>query len=206
LHLTNIVHEAEQAYDELRNNSETPFDKHALLAQLQDVLGNIEEYASLNDAKLGRKGPGRRGSAEKYVMVQRTHVDQMIAELGAYDLQAARQETLAALLSQIKLDLKLIGTEPIQNILGGVFESLPSLAKELGKEPPQLEIADHGIQIRNQVTDLLRNVSFPLCNGCACGARQGSCRRAHTNHFIDLLHRRYIDVTSNPTYRFLLHR
>jgi HAMP domain-containing protein/HPt (histidine-containing phosphotransfer) domain-containing protein len=162
LHLTNIVHEAEQAYDELRNNSETPFDKHALLAQLQDVLSNIEEYASLNDAKLGRKGPGRRGSAEKYVMVQRTHVDQMIAELGAYDLQAARQETLAALLSQIKLDLKLIGTEPIQNILGGVFESLPSLAKELGKEPPQVEIADHGIHIKNQVTDLLRNVFMHL--------------------------------------------
>lgn len=162
LHLTNIVHEAEQAYDELRTNSEAVFDKAALLMQLQDVLHNIEEYASLNDVKLGRKGPGRRGSAEKYVMVQRTHLDQMIAELGAYDLQASRPETLVALLKQLKLDLKLIGTDPIQNILGGVFESLPSLAKELGKEPPQLEIADHGIHIRNQVTDLLRNVFMHL--------------------------------------------
>ncbi len=162
LHLTNIVHETEQAYDELRKNPEAVFDKYALLAQLETVAESIDEYASLNDTTLGRKGPGRRGSAEKYVMVPRARVDELLGILGAYDLHAARQETLAALLRQVTLDLRLIGTEPVRSMLDGVFESLPSLAKELGKEAPQLLVFDHGIQIRNQISDLLRNAFMHL--------------------------------------------
>ena len=162
LHLTNIVHETEQAYDELRKNPDAIFDKDVLLLQLDKVTESIHEYASLNDVTLGRKGPGRRGSAEKYVMVSRTHVDDLLGILDAYDLHATRQETLAALLRQVKLDLRLIGTEPVRSILDGVIESLPSLAKELDKEAPQLLVFDHGIQIRNQISDLLRNAFMHL--------------------------------------------
>lgn len=162
LHLTNVVHEAEQAYDELRQHPETPFDKAALLAQLDIVRQNVAEYAALNDAKLGRKGPGRRGSAEKYVMVERVRVEQLLSVIEAYDLKAARPETLAALLKQVKVDLRLIGTEPVGQVLDGVFASLPSLARELGKEPPELTIEDSGIFIRNQITDLLRNLFMHL--------------------------------------------
>ncbi len=162
LHLANIVHEAEQAYDEMRKNSETSFEKVVLLDQLQEVMFSIEEYASLNEVKLGRKGPGRRGSAEKYVMVQRTQVEKMVSDLDAIDLLASRPEDLVSALKQAKLGLRLIGTESIRNVLDGVFESLPSLAKELGKEPPKLLVNDNGIFVRNQVADLLRNVFMHL--------------------------------------------
>lgn len=162
LHLTNVVHEAEQAYDELRKNPERSFDLAALLAQLDVVKQNVAEYATLNEAKLGRKGPGRRGSAEKYVMVERVRVEQLLSVIEAYDLKAARPETLAALLQQVKVDLRLIGTEPVRHVLDGVFASLPSLARELGKEPPELLVEDAGIFIRNQITDLLRNLFMHL--------------------------------------------
>ena len=162
LHLTNIVHEAEQAYDELRKNSAASFDKQALLSQLQEVRQGVEEYAALNEVKLGRKGPGRRGSAEKYIMVHRDQVEKMVADLEYLNLQAAHPATLASALQQVKLDLHLMGTERIQSILDGVFDSLPSLAKELGKEAPTLQVNDNGIQIRNQVSDLLRNVFMHL--------------------------------------------
>jgi len=62
----------------------------------------------------------------------------------------------------VEAELNLIGTEPAQEILDGVFDSLPALAKELGKEPPKLSVIDHGIQVRNQITDLLRNVFMHL--------------------------------------------
>lgn len=162
LHLTNIVHEAEQAYDDLRKNNDARFDKAALLQQLQEVRQGIEAYATINEVKLGRKGPGRRGSAEKYVMVQREQVDGMLSDLERINLQEAHPATLISVLQQIRQDLRLIGTERIQTILEGVFESLPSLSKELGKEPPKLEVNDNGIQIRNQVSDLLRNVFMHL--------------------------------------------
>jgi two-component system, chemotaxis family, sensor kinase CheA len=162
LHLTNLVHEAEQAYDALRQNPAAPFEQALLLQQLAGVSASVEEYASLNEVTLGRKGPGRRGSAEKYLMIKREQLDSLLVQLDAYDLHACHQETLAALLAQVKLDLRLVGTESIGNILQGVFDSLPSLARELGKTAPVLQVEDAGIQLRNQVADLLRNVFMHL--------------------------------------------
>lgn len=162
LHLTNLVHEAEQAYDEFRRERGRPFDKAALLAQLRQVNDCLGEYEALNDVKLGRKGPGRRGSAEKYLMVERPEIERIAAALEAIDPRAARQETLAAMLEQTRCDLRLIGTESVRSILGGVFDSLPSLARELGKEPPQLVVDDAGLRLRNQVGDLMRNVFMHL--------------------------------------------
>lgn len=162
LHLTNRVHEAEQAYDALRKNASQAFDKTVLLAQLSGVASSVEEYAHINASKLGRKGPGRRGSADKYAMVERAHLDRMHAEINAVDLLGAPRERLTALLMQHQLDLELIGTESIANILDGVVDSMPSLAHELGKEPPKLVILDHGIQVRNQISDLLQNTFMHL--------------------------------------------
>jgi|GEM_PF-1600509 len=162
LHLTNRVHEAEQAYDALRRSPEMRWDKPALLAQLREVMDGIEEYATLNDVKLGRKGPGRRGGAEKYAMVEKARVDGMLELLNAYDLRAVSRETLAALLAQVKLDLRLIGTERVKRLLDGILASMPALAGELGKAPPNLVVADADIHIRNQAGDLLRNVFMHL--------------------------------------------
>lgn len=162
LHLTNIVHEAEQAYDELRKDSAAVFDQTTLLTQLEGVAHSIEEYAAINEHKLGRKGPGRRGSAEKYVMVERAHLERMQANLAHFDFKACHPEVLVSTLETLETELNLIGTEPALEILDGVFDSLPALAKELGKEPPSLPVIDHGIQIRNQITDLLRNVFMHL--------------------------------------------
>ena len=162
LHLTNIVHEAEQAYDELRKDSAAAFDQATLLSQLEGVAHSIEEYAEINEHKLGRKGPGRRGSAEKYVMIERAHLERMQANLAHFDFKACHPEVLVSTLETLETELNLIGTEPAQEILAGVFDSLPALAKELGKEPPSLPVIDHGIQIRNQITDLLRNVFMHL--------------------------------------------
>jgi chemotaxis protein histidine kinase CheA len=122
----------------------------------------VEEYATLNDVKLGRKGPGRRGSSEKYLMINRDQMAGLLGQLDAYDLAACSHDTLAALLGQVKQDLRLLGTEPVSGVLDGVFESMPSLAKELGKAAPKLVVIDHGVHVRNQATDLLRNVFMHL--------------------------------------------
>lgn len=162
LHLTNLVHAAEQAYDALRQQPGAAFDKALLLQQLAGVSASVEEYASLNEVTLGRKGPGRRGSAEKYLMIKHQRVDDLLVQLDAYDLQACHQETLAALLAEVKLNLRLLGTVSVGELLAGVFESLPSLAQELGKAPPVLKVEDAGIQLRNQIADMLRNVFMHL--------------------------------------------
>jgi two-component system chemotaxis sensor kinase CheA len=160
LQLTNTVHETEQAYDELRKNPEADWNKEQLLEQLKEAYVAIQEYARVNEVKLGRKGPGRRGGVDKFLMVQKDHIEALIA-----NLEGVRDEDVAVkgdLLHRVLGTLKQIGTEKIDDVLAGVIDSLPSLAKELGKEPPIVQIDDGHIVVRNQIADLLKNVFMHL--------------------------------------------
>ncbi|MBK9345287.1 MAG: MCP four helix bundle domain-containing protein [Burkholderiales bacterium] len=160
LHLTNMVHEAEQTYDHLRKDADAVWDQEELLEQLASASEAIEEYARINEAKLGRKGPGRRGGVDKFLMVQIDHIQHAMGTLDQVDWTnvAAVRDSVR----EVHNTLALIGTEPIGSVLLGVTDSLPSLAKELGKEAPNSTIQDHGIVIKNQVADLVRNVFMHL--------------------------------------------
>jgi HPt (histidine-containing phosphotransfer) domain-containing protein len=175
LNMTNLVHETEQAYDDLRKNDESVWQPEALLSQLDEVKALVEEYARINDNVLGRKGPGRRGSVEKYVMVERDQVEsslQMLATVNPNDVVALR-----AALNQIGLTLNLIGTERVDEVLAGVIDSLPSLARELGKEPPIVRIHDQNIVVRSQIAPLLKNMfTHLLRNSMDHGLEAGDAR------------------------------
>ncbi|HEY9025973.1 MAG TPA: 7TM diverse intracellular signaling domain-containing protein, partial [Burkholderiaceae bacterium] len=154
--LTNTVHEAEQAYDELRKGATAEWHPEALLSQLDSVRALLDEYARINDHKLGRKGPGRRGNVEKYLMVDKTQVAQTLERMQRVDTDDVA--AMRAALAETQKLLRRIGTERLPDILGGVVESLPSLAKELCKAEPVVEIRDNGITVRSQVSGLLKNL------------------------------------------------
>jgi len=160
LHLTNMVHETEQAYDELRKNPETEWNQESLLAQLRDTYAAIEEYSKLNEHKLGRKGPGRRGGVDKFLMVQKDHIQESLDMLEQVDM--TNIAALSDAIKKVRNTLRLIGTEKIDDVLGGILDSLPSLAMELGKEAPKVIIEDNGIVVRSQIADLLKNVFMHL--------------------------------------------
>ena len=160
LQLTNTVHETEQTYDNMRKNPEVEWDKAHLLEQLKDTFGALQEYSKVNEVKLGRKGPGRRGGVDKFLMVQKDHIESLIETLEHPDAKPA--EAKDALFRRVLSTLKQIGTEKIGDILAGVTDSLPSLAKELGKEAPVVVIHDEGIVVRNQIADLLKNTFMHL--------------------------------------------
>lgn len=163
LHLTDVAHEAEQAYDGLRKDGAATVDREALLAKLGEVAACVDDYASLNEIKLGRKGPGRRGSAEKYAMVPRERIEQLIQRIDSIDPVTLRSaEALHETLKSVGNSLRLLGTEPVAGVLDGVIQSLPSLAEELGKAAPRVVIEDNGIHLRTQASDLLRNVFMHL--------------------------------------------
>ncbi|MBK6636991.1 MAG: HAMP domain-containing protein [Rhodocyclaceae bacterium] len=157
--LTHRVHEAEQSYEVLRQDETANFDAELLLNQLAEVSSCLEEYAHINETKLGRRGPGRRGSAEKYLMVERDQIGQLLAEC---DRARGRAEQAPEALRVVSDALRLLGTERVDDMLSGVLDSLPSLAAELGKPAPQIVIEAKGIHVRNQMTDLLRNAFMHL--------------------------------------------
>ncbi|MGU8077447.1 MCP four helix bundle domain-containing protein [Burkholderia pyrrocinia] len=176
-HLTNIVHEAEQAYESLRRADGGPeWNRDALMDDLARVRDAVERYVTINAVTLGRSGEPAQGGAD-YLMVERAHISESLRVLdgadpaNAADWHAAR-DAVRRMLSQL-------GTQGIGDALGGVIESLPSLAAELGKPAPVVHIDSHGHRVRSEIGATLKNVFMHLLrNSIDHGIESSEERRA----------------------------
>ncbi|WP_217590643.1 MCP four helix bundle domain-containing protein [Burkholderia sp. GbtcB21] len=176
-HLTNIVHEAEQAYESLRRADGGPeWNRDALMDDLARVRDAVERYATINAVTLGRSGEPAQGGAD-FLMVERAHISESLRVLdgadpaNAADWHAAR-DAVRRMLSQL-------GTQGIGDALGGVIESLPSLAAELGKPAPVVHIDSHGHRVRSEIGATLKNVFMHLLrNSIDHGIESSEERRA----------------------------
>jgi two-component system chemotaxis sensor kinase CheA len=177
LSLTNSVHVVEQSYADLRSKVHSLWDAGLLLQEMDGVQALVEQYAHLNDVVLGRKGPGWRASPDRYMMVERALIDDVLQRLhGALGSDAS---VLQQTLSEVDARLRSIGTQALGEILAGTLESLPSLASELGRAPPRVTIADHGILILTQAGGMLRNLfTHLLRNALDHGIESAAERRA----------------------------
>lgn len=159
--LTNLAHEAEQTYDELR--SQKPglvWDQASLLEELALVRDALAHYARINEVSLGRKGPGRRGNVERYLLVDRRQIEESLHRLES--INTANVHELLSARDAVRKVLRLLGTERVTETLSGVFDALPALARDLGKLPPIVEITDNDYVLRNQASGLLKNVFMHL--------------------------------------------
>ena len=157
LHLSNIVHAAEHSYAELRKPEPTlAWDQGRLLEELAEVKAAVERYARINEVSLGRKGPGRRGNAERYLMVDKEHIQESLHRLET--VNTGNLHELVTVRDAVRRTLRLLGTEKVAETLSPVIESLPSLAKQLGKAAPVVRIEDGGYVVHNQASSVLKNV------------------------------------------------
>lgn len=156
--LTDVLHQAEQSYDDLRQNPTLAWDNERFEAELTQARGTLEEYATLNADKLSR---GQKATADEaaHSMSQAAiqHTLQMLEGVDTSDLSATAQA-----IRDIQRRLATLGSQSLQEALSGVVESLPSLALELGKEAPKVVMADHGVRLRPAAVPLLSNVFMHL--------------------------------------------
>lgn len=158
--LTDIVHQAEQSYELLRQpKPEIVWDQTQLLRELEAVRDSVEHYARVNEVSLGRKGPGRVGGAD-FLLVDRDQVREMLQRLET--VNTGNLHELISVHNSVRHVLSRMGTEPVTEILAGVLDSLPSLAHELGKDVPQVRVRDNGYVLRNQASATLKNVFMHL--------------------------------------------
>jgi two-component system chemotaxis sensor kinase CheA len=160
-YLTDIVHETEQSYDELRQpDAQRPWDQEGLAQELARVREAVESYAEINEVSLGRKGPGNSGSAERYLTIDIEHIQESLRELEA--MNVGNPDDLIAMRDAVHQTLRLLGTESIGQALSGVLDSLPSLARELGKDAPVVRIHDNNTRLRSQASGALKNIFMHL--------------------------------------------
>ncbi|HTH74046.1 MAG TPA: ATP-binding protein [Trinickia sp.] len=159
-HLTSIVHEAEQRYDEMRRlGAGETWDRDASIAELARVKEAVEHYATINEVNLGRKGPSgvsQRAQSGRYMVVDRSHIDESLRLVESVD--DADAAGLVAMRDAVRRTLRLLDTESFGEVLSGPIESLPSLAVELGKAAPTVAIDDNGYRLRRHASGALRDV------------------------------------------------
>jgi two-component system chemotaxis sensor kinase CheA len=155
--LTDVLHQAEQSYDDLRQDATLPWDNHRFEQELASVRSALEAYATLNADKLGRDKDVSDASDTQVSQDEIQHTLQMLESVDPNDVSAATQA-----IRDIKNRLATLGTKTLQETLSSVVQSLPSLALELGKESPKVVFADHGVLLRPTAGDLFRNVFMHL--------------------------------------------
>jgi two-component system chemotaxis sensor kinase CheA len=160
VHVTDVLHRIEESYDALRKG-EAPWDGVRLAAELVEGRQVLEEYVHLNEAKLGRHGPGRRGAVDRFVMVPKEQLQRLLGRLDGVD--SDDPAAIAGALAEMRQAIRLAGTERMSDVLSGVIDSLPSLARELGKSAPDVTVEDHGVLVRSQIAGTLRNAFMHLC-------------------------------------------
>ncbi|MFA6609027.1 MAG: Hpt domain-containing protein [Candidatus Paceibacterota bacterium] len=163
--LTNQVHDTESMYDELRQpNSKIAWDQTRLLDDLAQVRQLIEHYAKTNEVSLGRKGPGRRGSVEKYLMVDNKQIQETIKLLekvshsNIHDLIEAK--------NIVHRTLRLLGTETLDISIASMVESLPELSQSLGKPEPEVSINNGKLRLKTQSVGVIKDIFTHLFRNC----------------------------------------
>lgn len=181
-HLTNVVHETEQTYHALREpDSEHTWDQDWLMEELTRVREAIENYARINEVKLGRKGhkgdgvSGNTMQAAPDVMAGIQESLRLLERVNPGNL-----DELVAMRDSIYEQLRLLGSETVDALLSGALQSLPSLAQELGKEPVAVRIDDNGYRVRTEARGILQNVFMHLLrNSIDHGIEPAAERIAH---------------------------
>ena len=161
-HLTGVAHEAEQRYDALRRGEEDTegWNPQMLIDDLTRVKEALTHYATINAVSLGRSPGQRGGDTSRYVPVERDSLEQTQRLLDSTD--ANDLKSLQAMRDALRDTLRMAGTERVDDLLSGVLDSLPSLAKELGKAEPVVRIDDHGYRLRGEARSTLNNVFMHL--------------------------------------------
>jgi two-component system chemotaxis sensor kinase CheA len=161
LHLANIVHEAEQHYEELRAGTDIEWDRNQLLAELAGVKAALQRYAKINEVTLGRKGGNLNNSTEqRYLTIDKLHIQESLHRLET--VNTANLHELVSVRNAVRGMLRMLGTEPISETLGSVLESLPALANDLGKVAPTVDINDGGYVVHSHSSGMLKNVFMHL--------------------------------------------
>ncbi|NYI00330.1 ATP-binding protein [Cupriavidus plantarum] len=163
LHLTDVVHEAEQRLELLRSleREAHAWNPDALLKDVARVRDTLARYRKIHEEKLSRGG-ARDGLGGDW-SARAAHPQDAVGHVreSLRLLEGARTDSLAELVSMraaVHRILRVLDASSLSEVLQPVVEALPSLAAELGKAAPEVIIQDNGYRLRAEVAGMLENV------------------------------------------------
>ncbi len=149
--LASQVHEIEQYYMQMRTDPDKRWDKEQIGKGLTDSEAILEKYSEIGKHKLGRSEISER------IWVDKNLIRAKILELANFLLRPA-PEDIKAFLKLTSDDLKNLIFRRSGEVIQEALRSLPSLARDLRKEIPNVELAVDEFNLTEHGEEILKNV------------------------------------------------
>lgn len=151
-HITDAAHRAEQTYDQLRKSEDVQWNPTVLLAELKEVDSAVARYIGVNEDKLGRKGRASDLLTTRGSFVANEQLAQLRSMAAA--LADSRPDPGVA---QLRLAIDGLGLISLQRLVSGSVDSLSSLASELKKPTPRVDIAGGEFAFNSSFAEALKS-------------------------------------------------
>jgi HPt (histidine-containing phosphotransfer) domain-containing protein len=151
-HITNAAHCAEQTYDALRKDSATEWNAGLIGTELDAVDAAVAQYVKVNEDTLGRKGRASDLLTARGAFVG----SDQLAELRSMTAALAAAHP-AADMAQMRKTIDQLGLVALSRIASGSVDSLSSLAGELKKPTPSVEIMGADVAFNTQFAETLKS-------------------------------------------------
>ncbi len=148
--VTDAAHAAEQTYDRYRKDPSTPWDAQQLLDELKAVELAVARYVDVNENKLGRKGRAGDLLTTRGVFVANDDIAKLKSMIAG--MNAPGNDFIA-----LRDAVKQLGFIPLQRLVSGAVDSLSSLAKELEKPTPTVQIRNGDVGFTAQFAEALKS-------------------------------------------------
>ncbi|HEY7773235.1 MAG TPA: HAMP domain-containing protein, partial [Marinagarivorans sp.] len=142
--ITNLVHEAETTYDQLRKDGEYPWNPEQLLTELSAVRAAIDKYQTIKQEKLAFNASS--DIPEGSIVLSKNDYQKLLTQ--------ANNKNLTAIAST----LARLDTNTLEDALGDILRSLPSIAAQLDKPAPKLDLQLNCLLLHREYNDLINNV------------------------------------------------
>jgi len=156
-HVTNTAHAAEQTYDRLRKDSTAEWDAERLRTELDAVHAALSKYAQVNDETLGRKGRSSDLMTDRGAFVshdQLSSLRSMIASL--------TDGSTSGGWADMRRTIDQLGLVPLSRIISGAVDAIGSLATELGKPLPVIDLVNADSVVTPKFAETFKNCLMHL--------------------------------------------
>jgi putative methionine-R-sulfoxide reductase with GAF domain/HPt (histidine-containing phosphotransfer) domain-containing protein len=150
--ITDIVHEIESTYDDLRKNEDVVWNSVELLEALSGAEEIVGRYADVFRNKLGRDGEVDSG-----VSLDPERVSTWLNNIKLLT-DAGMPESVKGVVSEAYSLLVSVDAQPLSDVISDVIESANSLADQLGKGKPIMDIDNADILIESKAESTLNNI------------------------------------------------
>lgn len=159
-YITNVVHDAETTYDRLRKADQPAWGTNLLLKELDAVSRWVNNYVEIAESKLSIQIDESDDSSSESVAlgVDLKPVENVLGQLQTLLKNSDLKPELRKVIEGSSSELSKIGAKPLENVLSGVIQSIPSLSKELGKPNPEFCIRADNLYMKPSSFPLLNNV------------------------------------------------